>query len=699
VALDAARAVLRKKPSLLVIAPGVRAARHGGHRSRAWPRGRVGLRADQLSELHAEDLLWGAVAGLLDAIREAAEAGLPAPPFLLLMAEAFSTANGHARVEPFYEARLDAVAALTSVLTGALYQCDWAPHEASGEPLRLISDLPALVEGCHLGLPVRRRKRECHGGVGFSYCGPLPSSCGCGSAHRRRSSAEANVAEPMEAGPSAQLARRIETALQRPAAGPSALFGGECAALALLSGPPARGPPVPVRSAGGRTGWRPLDLYVGRNSRIGEPTWGNPFRVGKDGDARSCCAAYETWLRTNEVLWQRLEELRGRRLRCHCAPGAPCHSDVLVRLFCEKTAVLEVGVVTSVGSACAASGGRRVASAAVLGVGVVTPVGAAKSDRDVPAASLQHVSSALDGRGVPAAVLEVGVDTSVGSARTALGGRREASAAVLGVGVVTPVGAAKTVRDVPAASLQSSSSSLGGRWEAAAVPEVGVVTSVGSASSVRDCPAAALSDSHKTTTTTNLNINTFINIHINIGLATPQRAWWTGLTARSVPTCRPLGRGLQLPARWSPWKLSANCAHRTPGPWRRGDSLLRQWQRHAAVPVWSPTVLPSARAKEPAAPADRTSIAADAEPGPRAGMATYSAASCTCGSASSTSRPGISCGCCSARPSRRRWSPAVLPSARACGLAASVDLTPLAAGAAPGHRAGHGHLQCGPQRG
>jgi len=132
----------------------------------------------------------------------------------------------------------------------------------------------------------------------------------------------------------------------------------------------------------------------------------------------------------------RLEELRGRRLRCHCPPGAPRHSDVLVRLFCENTAVLEVGVVTSVGSACAA-----------------------------------------------------------------LGGRREASAAVLGVGVVTPVGAAKSVRAVPAASLQSSSSSLGGRCEAAAVPEVGVVTSVGSASSVRACPAAAQVSSHKTATT------------------------------------------------------------------------------------------------------------------------------------------------------------------------------------------------------
>jgi len=35
----------------------------------------------------------------------------------------------------------------------------------------------------------------------------------------------------------------VEAVLQQLAAGPTALFGGEQAALELLSGPPARGPP------------------------------------------------------------------------------------------------------------------------------------------------------------------------------------------------------------------------------------------------------------------------------------------------------------------------------------------------------------------------------------------------------------------------------------------------------------------------
>ena len=152
----------------------MRAALHGGHRSNAWPRGRLGLRPSQKTELHAEDLLWATVAGLLDAIREVVAAGLLAPPFVLMMSEAFSTANGRTRVEPFFEARLDAVAALPGVLTGALYQCDWAPHEAAGDPLRLLTDISALVEGCHLGPPLRRRTRELDGGCGFSYLGPCP---------------------------------------------------------------------------------------------------------------------------------------------------------------------------------------------------------------------------------------------------------------------------------------------------------------------------------------------------------------------------------------------------------------------------------------------------------------------------------------------------------------------------------------------
>jgi len=269
VALEVGRALLRRKPGLMILAPGVRAARNGHLRSAAWPRGRIGLQPAKRAELHSEDLCWLAVAGLLDAVVEVLAAGLPAPSFALFLPEAFSTANGRARLEPLYESRLATLVALPGVLTGAFFQCDWAGIENAAEPMRIISNLPALLKGCQVGLPVRRPARGPDGGRLFSYHGPLPSSCSCGVGHARRPAAVAAKAEPLEAGPSRQLACRLGAHFQQLAAGPLALFGGEVAALALLSGPPSRGPPVAAQLIGSVEGWRPLDLYVGRNDRFG----------------------------------------------------------------------------------------------------------------------------------------------------------------------------------------------------------------------------------------------------------------------------------------------------------------------------------------------------------------------------------------------------------------------------------------------
>jgi len=112
--------------------------------------------------------------------------------------------------------------------------------------------------------------------------------------------------------------------------------------------------------------------------------------------------------------------------------------------------------------------------------------------------------------------------------------------------------------------------------------------------------------------------------------------------------------------------------------------LLRQWQRRSAA----------ISAGETAAPADLTSFAAVAASCHRTGMVTYSAPGGAGGSACSTCRPGISCGICSATPSRRMWSPTVRPPGLAKVLAAAAALTPLAADAAPCHRTGYGRLQC-----
>ncbi len=66
--------------------------------------------------------------------------------------------------------------------------------------------------------------------------------------------------------------------------------------------------------------------YVGRGSK-----WGNPFRLGPDGDRAAVIAHYESWLRTQHHLLRALDELRGHDLVCFCAPRA-CHADLLVWL-------------------------------------------------------------------------------------------------------------------------------------------------------------------------------------------------------------------------------------------------------------------------------------------------------------------------------------------------------------------------------
>jgi hypothetical protein len=66
--------------------------------------------------------------------------------------------------------------------------------------------------------------------------------------------------------------------------------------------------------------------YIGRGSK-----WGNPFRIGADGDRAVVIAKHEAWLRTQRDLLKAIDELRGRDLVCFCAPQA-CHGDILLAL-------------------------------------------------------------------------------------------------------------------------------------------------------------------------------------------------------------------------------------------------------------------------------------------------------------------------------------------------------------------------------
>jgi len=67
-------------------------------------------------------------------------------------------------------------------------------------------------------------------------------------------------------------------------------------------------------------------VYVGRGS-----PWGNPFRVGRDGDRETVVRLYCEWVLEQPDLMARIHELRGKDLVCFCAPKL-CHAMVLREL-------------------------------------------------------------------------------------------------------------------------------------------------------------------------------------------------------------------------------------------------------------------------------------------------------------------------------------------------------------------------------
>ena len=62
--------------------------------------------------------------------------------------------------------------------------------------------------------------------------------------------------------------------------------------------------------------------------------WGNPYKLGADGDREQVIARYraDLWrrIRAGEVTLEELAELDGCWLACWCEP-LPCHGDVLAR--------------------------------------------------------------------------------------------------------------------------------------------------------------------------------------------------------------------------------------------------------------------------------------------------------------------------------------------------------------------------------
>jgi len=77
----------------------------------------------------------------------------------------------------------------------------------------------------------------------------------------------------------------------------------------------------------------PYDVYIGRPSK-----WGNPFRIGPDGDRKEVIEKYRVWIAEQPELLKSLPELKGKRLGCYCKP-MPCHGDVLAGLVDQEKSI------------------------------------------------------------------------------------------------------------------------------------------------------------------------------------------------------------------------------------------------------------------------------------------------------------------------------------------------------------------------
>jgi len=69
------------------------------------------------------------------------------------------------------------------------------------------------------------------------------------------------------------------------------------------------------------------DVYIGRGSK-----WGNPFRIGEDGNRDDVIRKYREYILKRKDLLMDLHELKGKVLGCFCNPLA-CHGDILLELI------------------------------------------------------------------------------------------------------------------------------------------------------------------------------------------------------------------------------------------------------------------------------------------------------------------------------------------------------------------------------
>jgi hypothetical protein len=73
-----------------------------------------------------------------------------------------------------------------------------------------------------------------------------------------------------------------------------------------------------------------LFVYIDRPGRGRKGSiWGNPFKLGPDGDRDAVCERYRAYLEGSPDLLSKLESLRGKVLGCWCYPER-CHGGILI---------------------------------------------------------------------------------------------------------------------------------------------------------------------------------------------------------------------------------------------------------------------------------------------------------------------------------------------------------------------------------
>lgn len=69
-------------------------------------------------------------------------------------------------------------------------------------------------------------------------------------------------------------------------------------------------------------------VYIGRGS-----VFGNPFRIGKDGDREEVINLYKHYVKSNAKVLKAIYNLpKDAILGCFCHPKA-CHGDIIVELY------------------------------------------------------------------------------------------------------------------------------------------------------------------------------------------------------------------------------------------------------------------------------------------------------------------------------------------------------------------------------